>query len=202
MDLLIIRHGRPERIEPSDAIASGIAADPGLTDVGQAQAEAMAAWLSEEAIDAIYTSPMRRALETAAPLEKALDLKATVEPGIEEFDDGHGYIPMEDLKKNRDQWRKAMRGFDNTDLSGFRKTVVDAITAIIGNHRGDTVALVCHGGVINAWAAEVLGLEQTMFFGPEYTSINRFRASSSGFHSIVSLNESAHLRPDRLHRMP
>ena len=202
MDLIIIRHGRPERIEPSDAIASGVAADPGLTDVGHAQAKAMADWLREEPIDAIYVSPLRRAVETAEPLEQALGVKATVEPGIVEYDDGHGYIPMEELKQNRDQWRKAMKGFDEADLSEFRQTVATTIKSIIGNHRGQTVALVCHGGVINAWAAEVLGLDRTMFFGPEYTSINRFRASSSGVHSITSLNESAHLRPDRLHRMP
>lgn len=202
MDLIIIRHGRPERIDASEVQATGVAADPGLTDVGLAQAEAMAAWLSMEQIDAVYTSPMRRALETAAPLEKALGLTATVEPGIEEFDDGDGYIPMEEVKKDKAEWRKMMRGFDGADLSQFRATVTTAITNIIANHRGETVALVCHGGVINAWAAHVLELERTMFFPPEYTSINRFRASSSGHHSLMSLNESAHLRPDRLHRMP
>ncbi len=202
MDLIIIRHGRPERIDASEVQATGVAADPGLTDVGLAQAEAMAAWLSMEQIDAVYTSPMRRALETAAPLEKALGLTATVEPGIEEFDDGDGYIPMEEVKKDKAEWRKMMRGFDGADLSQFRATVTTAITNIIGNHRGETVALVCHGGVINAWAAHVLELERTMFFPPEYTSINRFRASSSGYHSLMSLNESAHLRRDRLHRMP
>jgi len=202
MELLIIRHGRPERIEPSDAIASGVAADPGLTDVGRAQSEAVAAWLSEEKIDAIYVSPLRRALETAEPLERTLGMTATVEPGIEEFNDGDGYIPMEELKQNRERWRKAMQGYDEVDLREFRETVRSAISSIIANHRGQTVAVVCHGGVINAWAAEVLGLDRTMFFGPEYTSINRFRASSSGVHSVIALNESGHLRADRLHRMP
>ena len=54
--------------------------------------------------------------------------------------------------------------------------------------------MVCHGGVINGWAGHVLGLGPQMFFNPDYTSINRFRAASSGERSIVSLNETAHLR--------
>ena len=48
--------------------------------------------------------------------------------------------------------------------------------------------------MINAWASTVLGLPVTLFFNPDYTSINRFMAASSGERSIVSLNETAHLR--------
>ncbi len=197
MDLIIIRHGRPERIEPSDVVQSGLPADPGLTKVGRAQAEAVAAWLSVDGIDAIYSSPLRRARETARPLERVTGLTASIEPGVEEFDYGAGYVPLEDL--DRDQWRQAMKRFDNADYSAFRQTVKSAIGSIIANHRGQTVAVVCHGGVINAWTAETLGLERTMIFAPEYTSINRYRASSSGVHSIVTLNESAHLRSNGLH---
>ena len=54
--------------------------------------------------------------------------------------------------------------------------------------------MVCHGGVINTWAAHVLGLETTLFFEPVYTSISRFLASASGERSLASLNEAAHLR--------
>jgi probable phosphoglycerate mutase len=53
---------------------------------------------------------------------------------------------------------------------------------------------VCHGGVINAWAAHLLGLPRVLFFSPHYTSLNRFVAASSGQRSVVSLNETGHLR--------
>jgi probable phosphoglycerate mutase len=202
MELLIIRHGRPERIDPGTVVETGVEADPGLTDVGVAQSKAMATWLRDEEIHALYTSPLRRAVETAAPLERALGLEAIVEPGVIEFDAGEAYIPMEDLKRDKDQWHQAMRGFEERDYSRFRQTVRTAIEGIIAAHRGERVAVVCHAGVINAWAAEILDIERTIFFGPEYTSINRFRASSSGVHSLIALNESAHLRADGLHRMP
>ncbi|HZA87486.1 MAG TPA: histidine phosphatase family protein, partial [Acidimicrobiales bacterium] len=62
MELLLVRHARPLRAESIDGPA-----DPGLSPLGRRQADALAAWLATEAIDAIYTSPLRRALETAAP---------------------------------------------------------------------------------------------------------------------------------------
>jgi len=55
---------------------------------------------------------------------------------------------------------------------------------------------VCHGGVINAYLAHVLGLDDLLFFEPAYTSISRVRASRRGHRMLVSANETAHLRGD------
>ncbi len=202
MELLIIRHALPERVNGSP-IDTSVSADPGLTDVGWAQARAMAEWLRDEPIDVIYTSPLRRAVETAAPLAEAHDLEPIVEPGVTELDEGSGrYIPMEELKADRAEWNRMIALFEDGDHGEFRATVRDTVDRIIDAHPSRTVAVVCHAGVINAWTAELLGIARTVFFGPEYTAINRFRAARGGRRSLVSLNESAHLRADRLHRMP
>jgi probable phosphoglycerate mutase len=74
------------------------------------------------------------------------------------------------------------------------KQVVAAIEQLIAAHPGQRIAVVCHGGVINAWATHTLGLEPRMFFNPGYTAISRFLAASSGERSILTLNETAHLR--------
>ncbi len=63
MDLLLIRHALPVRIEGGDGPA-----DPELSDDGWRQAGALAAWLADDGIDAMVASPLRRAQETAAPL--------------------------------------------------------------------------------------------------------------------------------------
>ena len=73
MDLVLIRHGRPIRIEDA-----GGPADPALTDLGHRQAQAMAASLSDERFDALYVSPMLRARQTANPLEETLGLTASI----------------------------------------------------------------------------------------------------------------------------
>jgi probable phosphoglycerate mutase len=67
---------------------------------------------------------------------------------------------------------------------------------IIAAHPGGKVAVFCHGGVINVWAAHVLGMEPRVFFEADYTSLNRFLAARSGQRAVVSLNERAHLLDD------
>ena len=59
MDLIIVRHGRPERVEDL-----AHAADPALTDIGHAQAEAVARFLLGEQVDHVVASPMLRARQT------------------------------------------------------------------------------------------------------------------------------------------
>jgi probable phosphoglycerate mutase len=53
---------------------------------------------------------------------------------------------------------------------------------------------VCHGGVINGYLAHVLGLDGQSFFYPNYTSIHRVAAARSGERSVVTINETSHLR--------
>jgi probable phosphoglycerate mutase len=194
MEITLIRHGLPVRIEKAD----GTPADPPLCDEGRDQAERMATWLANAEIDALYASPMRRAQETAAPLAKRLGLTIELEPGVVEYDsESDYYIPMEELKRtDYERWKRFVtQGYgDGVDMELFHRTVVESIERLIDNNAGRRIAVVCHGGVINAWAAQVLGLTPQLFFDPRYTSINRFMAARSGERSVVSLNESAHLR--------
>jgi probable phosphoglycerate mutase len=98
------------------------------------------------------------------------------------------------LREDKARWREFLAEELTIDRSTWNATVVDTIEQLIAAHRGQRIAVVCHGGIINAWAGHVLDLGPQMFFNPDYTSINRFVAASSGERSIVSLNETAHLR--------
>ena len=197
MELILVRHGLPVRIDDADGPA-----DPPLSDDGQVQAARLADWLGREPIDAVYVSPMRRAVETAAPLADALGVEPVVDEELAEFDrDAHFYIPLEELKAAGDErYLQIMRGEPldgEVDPQTFREVVAVAVERIIEAHPGDTVAIVCHGGVINAWASHVLGLADLLFFEPFYTSVNRFLASSRGHRSLVSLNDLGHLHGTR-----
>jgi len=195
VELLLIRHALPVRIENA-----GGPADPPLAEAGHRQARALAGWLAPEPMDRLYVSPMARARETAVPLAEARGLEAIVEEGVAEFDkDADSYVPMEELKAAGDpRWAEIVAGgyFGEGDLTPeiFQATVVEAVERIIADNPGGTAAVVCHGGVINAYLAHVLGLGARLFFEPGYTSISRVRASRRGHRMLVSANETAHLR--------
>ena len=186
MELLLIRHARPLRVESVDGPA-----DPGLSDLGQRQAEALATWLAPERIEAVYTSPLRRSVETAEPVGEALGLAVTPDEALAEYDaDAMAYIPIEELRAAGDpRW---MEGPD--DIAGFQARVVEGVDRLAAAHPSQRIALVCHGGVINVVVSAVLGIGPRMIFLPAYTSISRVLVASTGERSLESLNETGHLR--------
>jgi probable phosphoglycerate mutase len=192
MELILIRHGLPEMRQTDD----GKPADPPLSKTGLEQAEKMALMLENESIDRIYSSPMKRALQTAEPLAKIKQLDIEIKDGIAEYDQQSDvYIPVEELKVlDYARWQKLMNGETKIDFVGFANTVCQSIEQIIADNKGKRVALACHGGVINVWTAHVIGFQTRMFFNPNYTSINRFMAASSGEKSVITLNEHVHLK--------
>jgi probable phosphoglycerate mutase len=73
--------------------------------------------------------------------------------------------------------------------------VVSKLEELIGAHGGQRIAVVCHGGVIAGYLTHILGLADPHgFFYPNYTSIHRVAAARSGERTIVTLNETSHLR--------
>ena len=196
VELIFVRHGLPQHIVKTD----GSPADPPLSDLGHVQAAAVAEYLSTEHIDAIYVSNLMRAVETAAPLECTFELTADVRPGIAEFDrNSTSYVPMEELKRlDYDRWKSFMAngGPQEEDPAEFQDLVVATVSEIAADHRGERVAVVCHGGVINAYGAHVLGHERgdIFFCDVDYTSITRVMVASSGERSILSVNETSHIR--------
>jgi probable phosphoglycerate mutase len=197
VELIFVRHGRPEHVETDD----GSPADPPLSPIGHLQAAAVADWLAEEDIDAVYCSPLRRARETAAPLERVLGLSAVVREGISEFDrHATAYVPMEVLRNtDREAWLRIASGgyFDEmADPSAWFDGVIGTVERIVEDHRGQRVAVVCHGGVVNAYLAHCLesSFENFLRFDVDYTSVTRVMASAEGHRSVAAINERTHFR--------
>jgi len=199
MDLLLVRHGLPERIEGGEGPA-----DPVLTQEGREQSQRLAKWLAHEQVDHLMSSTLRRAQQTAAPLGERLGLDVELVQGLSEFDaDADSYIPIEELRQTRDprffalvegRWDELG---SSVDPNAFADLVFTTIEGVIDRFPGRRVAVVCHGGVINLYLGRILGVERHLWFEPAYTSISRVAASRDGHRTIVSLNETAHLEATR-----
>ncbi len=195
MEVILIRHAIPVRRE----VESG-AADPELSADGRMQTQLLTQYLASEQLDAIYASPMLRARQTAAPLAERFGLPVSIDEGIAEYDrHSEWYVPVEELKATNDpRWHELLSGqwtATHETQDDFQSRVHRSIETIIEHHGSQRVAVVCHGGVINAYVASILGLGNTRgFFYPNYTSIHRIAAARSGERSIVTLNETSHLR--------
>ncbi|MBN9754747.1 Phosphoglycerate mutase family [Pseudonocardia sp. Ae406_Ps2] len=196
MELIVVRHGRPETVQGHVA-----GADPGLTEEGRHQADLLAALLTGAAgltPDRIVSSPMRRALQTAHPLAERTGLPVAVDDRLAEFDRGaHTYVPVELSGTDRAaQWRaleSGVWGEHRFDPEAFEQRVLAAFEDVIAANPGQRVAVVCHGGVINAFLSRLLGRRRSMFVQLDYTSFSRLLASSGGVRQLRSINETPHL---------
>jgi broad specificity phosphatase PhoE len=119
--LILVRHGEAAAGWNQDR-------DPGLSDEGHRQAAEMAAALAPLGPLPIVVSPLRRTRETAAPLEAACGVTATVDPGVGEI-----VSPIDDLEE-RTTW---LRGFmagpwsaASPEHTKWRQTVIDTLAAI------------------------------------------------------------------------
>nr|WP_206038414.1 histidine phosphatase family protein [Rhodococcus sp. HNM0569] len=192
--MLFIRHALPEKVTDADERA-----DPALTDEGVRQAELLPAALEPYDIARIVASPQLRARQTAEPLARALDLPVTVFDGLAEYDHGLShYIPFHEAAALAPDAYARIRAGEFpafVDADAFRARVFSAIDDVIdAAEHHETVAVVAHGGVVNVYLQELLGLPRPLTFPLEYTSLSRVLVSRDGTRRLASVNETGHVR--------
>ena len=198
MELILIRHGEPVREKRADG-----GSDPDLHERGRQQAELLAAYVAEEPVGALYSSSMRRALSTAEFISRATSLEMEVDDDLVEFDHGTSeYIPVEELRASGDPRYEQVFAGDfsawGIDVQSFRRRAVEAVERIVSAHAGARVAVVCHGGVINAYLCQLVGIPDIFWFHPDYTSVSRVESLPGGRVVIRSLNDVHHLLLEKI----
>lgn len=208
-ELFIVRHG--DAIPgPDEIIPSGIYDDLPLSRVGREQAQALAERLSETHFAAIYSSPLRRCLETAAPLAERSGMTPIIVPDLKEIRIGE-IRPLPGDGKDLAALTKALQerqvdivriagakgnwdAIENSEPSkAFRQRVVNALDELARRHIGGRIIAFAHGGVVNAYVAEVLGLEKDFFFPAANTSITVVRVAGKR-RVLFVLNDLAHVK--------
>src|SRR6266566_8947423 len=207
-EIFIVRHADAIPDE-EEIIPSGIYDDLPLSRIGRDQAQALAERLSGVSFDALYSSPLRRCLETAAPLAELLDMKPVIVEGLKEIrlgniraipNDNQDLVALTKALQERQldivrlagevgQWDVIP---DSEPSIAFRKRVVETLDEIASKHIGQRIIAFAHGGVINAYIAEVLGLQKDFFFPAANTSITIVRASDKR-RVLYVLNDTGHI---------
>ncbi len=206
-ELFIVRHADAIP-EADEIIPSGIYDDLPLSRVGREQARALAERLGALSFDAIYSSPLQRCRQTAAPLVERLGLTPIIVDELKEIRIGN-FRTLPDDKNDLASLSQALHdrhvdivrmvgesghwdAIPNSEPSAaFRARVVEACDAIASKHIGQRVLVFAHGGVVNAYAAEALGLERDFFYPAANTSITVIRVN--GTHRVVFiLNDFSH----------
>lgn len=134
-------------------------ADVPLNDVGYRQARLLAARLAAEGarFDAIYSSDLARAFQTAWELGATVKVPVQLLPPLREIDLGawSGLTYAEIRERFPDEIARLEAGEDvarggGESMGALGRRVVQAVDAIVAHHSGETLALVTHGGCIRA----------------------------------------------------
>ncbi len=174
--LHMIRHGK-------DGAGFGAELDPGLDDLGRAQAEAVAAELAPLGPCALLTSPLLRARETAAPLAALWGVAPVVARQVAEIPSG-----AVDLKGRRAWLGSVMAGAWSVvapELLAWRRGVVDYLRGL----ERDAV-IFSHFIAINVAVGHATGEDRVRVFRPDNGSITTFE-TDGGTLRLITLGREA-----------
>ena len=198
--ILAIRHG--ETAWNRDTRIQGHLDIP-LNEFGMAQAGRLTEALHSEALDAVYCSDLARARQTAQGLAAGAGLRLHEEAGLRERSFGifEGMTWQEIALRWPEQslrWRQRDAEFGaegGETLAAFYARCIGTIERIANAHKGQTVVIVAHGGVMDCLyrAATRLALDAPRSWTLGNAAINRLLYSPEGF-SLIGWNDDAHLQ--------
>jgi probable phosphoglycerate mutase len=196
-EVLLIRHGRSADVVPGTPES----ADPPLHEIGHTQAAALTRRLAPVTLHGVYSSHLARAVQTASPLAEARGLVLETFPDLREIDLGDWSLG-EFRRRAATQdpefvaWSLTGRwdgipGSEGDDA--LRSRFAAVVETLAGRHRGERIAVVAHGGAINAYLSHLLGVYRSLWMTVENTSITLVRLHPVQGSTVVSINDCHHL---------
>lgn len=165
--VLLVRHGQTPT---TGRVLPGRAKGLDLADAGRAQAEQAAERIAELGkVAALYTSPLERARQTAAPIGTALALRPNVQRGLNECD--FGEWTGRELKKlyKQPEWQTVQRAPSTfrfpggESFSDMQHRIVTTVEELRLAHPGQTIVCVSHADPIKAVIAHAVGTHLDLF---------------------------------------
>jgi probable phosphoglycerate mutase len=180
----LIRHGETDAVGKK---LTGWQSGWHLNNTGRAQTELLAEKLARFRMTAIYSSPLERALETAAPIARAQRLTPTVSEEFGEFRFGEWEGASLGELENQPQWKRFNELRSVTPAPGgelmieVQARIVRQLERLRSRHTDEVVAVVSHGDPLRSALAHYLGIPLDM--------IARFEVSPASV-SVVQLGHS------------
>ena len=197
--LILARHG--ETVWNVDKVFRG-RADVNLDEVGIKQAELLGKYLSNWELEAIYSSPVKRALDTANIVARYQKVAVRIAEGLTDIDFGEWQSLAEQEVRRLypdllNEWhnspeRVKMPGGES--LENVRRRAVDVVTSVLSRHQGN-VLLVSHRVVIKVLICYLLGLDNSHFWNisQDVGGITIFNYGDGRF-VLTKHNDTSHLR--------
>ena len=173
--IYLLRHGE-SHANVRSVLSNGYAYDAGLTGRGRRQSVEAAGWLQGKPLAALYTSPLRRAAETAAIVSTALGCEATVCADVREIDVG-----TFDGRGDRSMWRDhdaiLARWYGGEvdvpfpggeSLRQAEARIVGALETMQEQHPHGSVGVVTHSMIARFAVARLAPLAATALSAPAY----------------------------------
>ncbi len=165
--IFLVRHGVTDWNEAKRALGQ---ADIAMNEKGRAQAEESADRLARHEIDAVYSSDLQRAADTARAIAGRHNLEVHLDPAFREIDQGEwtGLTTDEIRRRWRERWWSARH--QKTRPRGeaphqLRARCLEGLKRVAMEHPDGTVVIVGHGGMIRCMRAEALGWKKGRWTG-------------------------------------
>ncbi|MCI0340747.1 MAG: histidine phosphatase family protein [Planctomycetales bacterium] len=201
LTLLLVRHARSDLNRQHRFTGRR---DPPLDEGGRAMAEALAADHGGEGWEAVWSSPLRRALETATPVARRAGLPVTTDPDLVELSLGEweGLTPAEARARDpgtyaaweADPARHAPPGGETAEAVAAR--ALAAIGRLRAAHPAGRVLVVAHKATVRLVACSWLGIPLSRFraaFELPLTGVCEFALASTP--RLVRWADTSHLPP-------
>jgi broad specificity phosphatase PhoE len=199
-EIYLVRHGQTEWNR--EAIFRGTTDVP-LNDSGIEEAGLAAEALRRIAIEAVYSSPLARARQTAEPIARVHGLDLRIAEGLMDlcFGEWQGVSYQAVREKYPDlyrAWREAPHTIafpGGESLAALQTRAVGAVREIVCHHPDGTIAMVSHRVVNRVLICGLVGIDLARFWqiGQDTTAINRLIWREGRF-ILSCLNDTCHLR--------
>ena len=209
MHLILARHG--ETASNRQRLGLG-RQDVPLTEVGRLQAEALAISLEQMPVAAVYSSPLRRALDTARAIAERQGLAVVVEEGLTEMDIGEmDGLTFEEMRQRHAEFLRRWQGDDlatlrmpgGESLQDLQERATEALRRLAERHDDETVVAVSHNFTIRVLLCHALNLPIA-----EFRRLRQDLAATTTLDVrddrtvLVHLNDTCHLETRGLAEPP